>query len=174
MKKIFILAIISILSIGNSSAAEVNSDSSIVDFMVGNMLIREVEGTFKGMTGTVEFDPNNLDSAKFDVCIDASTIDTDNPKRDEHLKSKDWFHVEKYPKICIKGTKIRKLNTGYMLFANVTMYTKTRQEQIPFTFENGVFKGNVELMRLKYRVGKGTSTKTVSDEVMINIKCVLK
>src|SRR5690554_7543859 len=66
----------------------IDKSKSMVYFKIGNMGISNVKGTFSGFTGKVNFNPNQLESAKIDVCIDASSINTKNKKRDEHLRDR--------------------------------------------------------------------------------------
>src|SRR4051794_14811866 len=69
-------------------------------------------GEFKGLQGTVSFDPNDLASSKFDVSIDVATINTGNGMKNTHAKSAMWFDAEKYPTIKFTSTSITKTDTG--------------------------------------------------------------
>src|SRR3954470_13967120 len=63
-------------------------------------------GKFKGLKGTVNFDPDDLASSKFDVSIDVATINTGNGMKNTHAKSAQWFDAEKYPVIKFSSTSI--------------------------------------------------------------------
>ena len=135
------------------------------------MKARTVKGSFGGMTGTIKFNPDQLDSSVFDVCIDAATVNTDNPKRDAHLKNKDFFYVEKFPTICIKSSTVEKVPSGYLLKGTMTMHGRTKPIDAVFSFKENVFFGVIMVNRLDYGVGKGTSKFTVGNEVKVTIKC---
>jgi len=172
MKSIF-LFVFSALLLGGTSIPKksvVTSDSTLI-FMVVNMGFREVTGTFSGMTGDIQFDQNNLDSCNFNVCVETSTIDTENEKRDEKLRSKEFFEVAKYPTICFQSTSFVKTSVGLMVTGKLSMHGKTKVIEIPFTASNGTYKGSFLLKRLDYRVGKTVSTKKVSDDVIVQIVC---
>lgn len=63
-------------------------------------------GRFDQMSGTIVFDEKNLAASSVQVTIPAATIDTDNERRDNHLRSADFFDVEKNPNITFKSTKV--------------------------------------------------------------------
>jgi len=173
MKHIFIIVIISFLSF-YSFSQPINEDKSKVLFEIGNFKINTVEGTFHGMQGKVNFNPNDLVNSEFDVCIDASTANTGNNSRDKHLRGEDFFNVKVYPEICIKVNSIEKLNGKYMAESELTMLGVTRSVDIPFVYENNTLTGTFEVKRLDFGLGKDTGTFTVSNEVEITIVCVLK
>ena len=156
-------------------AQTIDNDKSVVDFKVGNMGgMNSVKGTFTGFSGKVKFDPKQLDASKIDVCIDASTINTKNNKRDEHLKSEDFFDIEKYPKICFTSTEITKHPQGYVAKGKLNMHGVTKTVEIPLIFENNKLTGMITIDRFDYKVGEDTGTFMVGTEVKIVIHCVLK
>jgi len=77
-------------------------------------LFTQVRGRFNAFGGTIELDPDDLAASKVEFTIDAKSIDTDNEKRDGHLKSEDFFYVEKHPEITFVSDKIVK--TGESTF----------------------------------------------------------
>ena len=66
----------------------------------------EVPGRFNDFSGTISVDPENLEQLSTEVTINAASIDTDNEKRDGHLRSEDFFEVEKYPEIVFKSERV--------------------------------------------------------------------
>lgn len=156
-----------------SIAQTINSDKSVVNFKVTNMKTKTVEGTFSGMKGTVNFSPENLASSNFDVCIDASTVNTQNEKRDKHLRTADFFDVEKYPTICFKSSSVTKKADQYLLKGTMTMHGITKEVTIPFTLSNNVFKGTLTVKRLDYKVGEGTKEFMVGNDIEIEINAIL-
>ena len=158
-----------------SFAQEVNSTQSKVDFEIGNMKINTVEGSFSGMEGELFFDPLSLEECFFQVCIDAKSVDTGSDKRDEHLRTEDFFHTEVYPLICFDSEEVRKgEEADFLVIGTLNLRGVERKVEIPFRFENNTFVGTLELSRLDYSVGEDTGTFMVDDELSITITCVLK
>lgn len=100
------LIITLLFTITIANAQTINSKKSIVKFSIRNMKLNTVNGTFTGMKGNVVFDENNLENSSFDVSIPTETVNTENKKRDAHLKNADFFYVEKYPEIQFVSTTI--------------------------------------------------------------------
>jgi len=149
----------------------INSEDSKVTFSVSNMAFNTVKGTFNGMEGEIYFSPNDLLASKFEVCIDASSINTGNQKRDKHLKNEDFFEVEKYPNICFKSTEVEKTTSGNKTKGILTMHGVSKKVEIPFTFKNNQFIGNFEVNRKDYKIGEGTGSFMVGKEIEIQIVC---
>ncbi len=77
-------------------------------FVVKHMMVSNVRGQFAKTTGTIQQDDKDITKSKAEITIDATTIDTRVAKRDAHLKSADFFDVEKFPTITFKSTRITK------------------------------------------------------------------
>jgi len=165
MKKVITTLALSCLVAITSIAQTINNDKSVVNFKISNMKMKTVKGTFSGMKGTVNFTPNNFASSNFDVCIDASTVNTENKKRDDHLRTADFFDTEKYPTICFKSKSITKNADTYLAKGTLTMHGITKEVEIPFTFSNNVLKGTLTVKRLDYKVGESTGEFMVGNEV---------
>lgn len=125
------------------------------------MLGATVEGKFKGFSGTLKFDPNNLASSSLNASVDATTLDTDNNLRNKHLKEKeDFFNVEKYPLLKMKTTKIEKEGNNFVGYFDLTIKETTKLVKIPFTFKqegnNATFQGSAVINRRDWSVGGGT------------------
>src|SRR4030095_5629180 len=79
------------------SLTPADSESS-VKFRIKNFGF-SVTGSFTGLHGNIDFDPNNLAACHFDVTIDAKTVNTGIDMRDNHLRKSEYFDVENYPQI---------------------------------------------------------------------------
>lgn len=165
---------IAVASCISAAAQTIDSSKSGVKFEIGNMGVKKVKGTFSGMKGTIDFNPQNPAAAHFDVCIDASTVNTENEKRDNHLRNKDFFETDKYPEICFKSKEVTKTAEGYSVAGKLTAHGVTNDVTIPFTFNNNVFEGKFVLKRLDYKIGEGTNTFMVGNEVEVTITCAVK
>ena len=86
---------------------EIDSSHSSVHFSVRHLVIAKVRGTFARWTGTVQVPAGDFSKATVDVTIDASSIDTGVAQRDAHLKSPDFFDVEKYPELRFVGKRVQ-------------------------------------------------------------------
>jgi polyisoprenoid-binding protein YceI len=96
-----------ILAARAASAAEyvIDGANSSVTFSVRHMMVTNVRGQFAGLKGTVSYDPNNLAACKVDASVEAGAINTGIVKRDDHLRSADFFDVAKFPTLSFKSTK---------------------------------------------------------------------
>ena len=81
---------------------------SHIDFSVRHLVVSKVKGRFKTWTGSLELDEENLTNSKVSVEIDVASVDTNEPQRDGHLRTGDFFEAEKHPKITFKSTSIAK------------------------------------------------------------------
>jgi len=113
-----------------SVAAEtlkIDSDHSTVAFKVSHLVFSKVLGRFDRFEGTLTLDPADLTKAAVSVSIDASSIDTNEPDRDKHLKSDAFFDVEKFPKLTFQSTAVRKTaDNKYEMDGNLTMRGVTK------------------------------------------------
>ena len=109
-------------------------------------------GEFGGLKGTIRFDPDNLGSSLFDVSIDVATINTGNGMKNTHAVSSKWLDAEKYPVITFTSSDVTKTSDGYEAKGTLEMHGVQKEITLPFTFENNVFKGGIEVNRLDYNV----------------------
>lgn len=84
----------------------IDPSHSTVRFSIKHMMIAKVHGAFEKVTGTLTYDAASIDQSIVDVSIDAGSINTHEPQRDAHLKSADFFDVEKYPTITFKSKRV--------------------------------------------------------------------
>jgi len=92
-------------ALADSENYKIDPGHSMVGFKVSHILSK-VPGRFTKFSGTIALDPQNVGTAKIAVDIDTATINTDNPDRDGHLKSADFFDVEKFPKMTYESTSV--------------------------------------------------------------------
>lgn len=175
MKMKLILALIFIAFMGHSIQAQsVILETSKVTFKIGNMGVRTVEGSIIGMKGSINFDAKNLKASSFNVTVDPATIDTKDKKRDDHLRTADFFDVKKYKEIKFQSESFSKSKTGYVVKGKMTMHGVTKTVSIPFTFDGKTFKGSIKMKRLDYKIGEDTNTFMITDELEATIICNVK
>jgi polyisoprenoid-binding protein YceI len=97
-------------------------------FSVKHMMISNVNGDLGHITGRVEYDGKNLKKASVSASIDASTIDTREPKRDSHLKSSDFLNVDKYPTIVFKSKQVTTSSGNtFKIIGDLTIHGITKE-----------------------------------------------
>lgn len=90
----------------SSERWQIDSSHSGIQFTVRHLVIAKVRGQFSRWTGTLQAPGSDFAKASLDVVIDASSIDTGVADRDAHLRSADFFDVERYPEITFKSTTV--------------------------------------------------------------------
>jgi polyisoprenoid-binding protein YceI len=105
----------------------IDPDHSVGAFSIGHLMVAYVHGQLNRISGTVHFDPADMTSLSVELEIDASGITTGIQKRDEHLRSQDFFDVGKYPVISFKSSKAER--TGFIrcrVSGNLTIHGVTK------------------------------------------------
>ena len=102
-----------------SGTYTIDPTHSSVEFSVKHMMITTVKGRFGDVQGTLEI--TEAGSPTVDVTIAAASIDTRTEARDTHLRSADFFDVEKYPEIRFVSTKVERVSDGYKLVGDLTI-----------------------------------------------------
>ena len=109
---------------------------SHVEFAVKHLMISTVKGRFGIVTGTVQTDESDPAKGQVEVEIDAASIDTREAQRDAHLKSADFFDVEKFPKLTFKSTRITGVDgDSFTLTGDLTIHGVTRPVTLAVTSE---------------------------------------
>ncbi len=90
---------------------------SAAQFKVRHMMISNVKGEFTAIAGTLELDGADITNSRVEASIDATTINTREAQRDAHLKSADFFDVEKFPTLAFQSTRVSKKDNGELAVA---------------------------------------------------------
>jgi polyisoprenoid-binding protein YceI len=187
MKKINAL-FIALLVTGSAFAQttwNIDKAHSKIGFSVTHMAVSEVEGNFKDFDATVVSKADDFNGADVTFTAKTASIDTDNERRDGHLKSPDFFDAEKFPDLSFKGTLVKDAG-AYKLKGDLTMHGVTK----PATFDvkyggtvntgRGIkagFKLTGQLNRKDYGLTWDNKVPTgelvVSDVVDLNVKIEL-
>ncbi|MCM2303168.1 MAG: YceI family protein [Elusimicrobia bacterium] len=125
-----ILALAAVLAVAapavHADTYEIDASHSQVGFRIRH-LVGKVPGRFTKFSGTVEYTPGQPKSWKVDATIDPASINTDNEKRDGHLKAPDFFDVAKYPEMSFKSTKVTNVKGDTAkLHGELTMHGVTK------------------------------------------------
>jgi polyisoprenoid-binding protein YceI len=163
---------------------QIDASHSAAQFAVKHMMVTTVRGQFGAVKGTVRWDQAKPANSSVEATIDASTIDTGNAKRDAHLKSADFFEVEKYPTIHFKSTKVETAGAGKLkVSGDLTMHGVTKPVVFdveglvpPVKTQNGAKSGATGTARISRKDWGLTWNRaleaggvTVSDEVVITV-----
>ena len=95
-------------------------------FAVKHMMVSNVHGEFGKVSGTVHYDGKTLGDSGVSAVIDVSSINTNEPQRDQHLKSADFFDAAKYPTITFKSKKVESDPDGFKIIGDLTMHGITK------------------------------------------------
>ena len=179
------IAALSTFSVNAQDATmwKIDMPHTSVNFSI-NHFFSSVQGKFTDFDGMIHFDPNNLKGSKANFSVSINSVNTDDAKRDKHLKSKDFFDANAYPKMSFNSTKFeKKSDKEYLIHGKLTIKDKTKDVILPMKItgkmEHPMMKGTIILGvvidttidRTDYGVGTGdwAATMVVGDEVRIHI-----
>lgn len=157
---------------------------SHVEFAVRHMMITTVKGRFGIVQGTVRIDDADHARSEVDIAIDADSIDTREAQRDAHLKSADFFDVEKFPKLTFKSTQVSDVKgDNFKLQGDLTIHGVTRPVTLevtaegrgkdPWGGERAGFTARTQIKRSDYGLTWNQALETggllVGDDIKINL-----
>lgn len=106
---------------------QIDTSHSKAAFTVKHLMVSNVRGEFSKVTGTISYDEKNPAAIKIDASIDTSTVNTSEPKRDDHLRSADFFDVAKFPTMTFKSKSATKAGGNLLVTGDLTIHGVTRQ-----------------------------------------------
>jgi polyisoprenoid-binding protein YceI len=105
------------------------------------MTISTVRGQFGTVSGTVEYDPKNVAATKIDATVGVTSVDTQEPKRDDHLRSPDFFDAAKFPNMTFKSKSVKNVAAdGFDVVGDLTIHGVTKET----TFHVATFSPEVK------------------------------
>ncbi len=179
MKKTIIYFLIASVLFSFSTVKELTpSDTgSSIKFVIKNFGTN-VDGSFKGLQGKINFDAANPGASSINISADANSINTGIKMRDTHLRKEEYFDVAKYPRISFTSSKITAGSApgSFQATGKFTIKNITKDISFPFTAEssNGgiLFKSSFKINRRDY--GIGGNSAVMSDFVTINLSILAK
>ncbi len=157
-----------------------------LQFSVRHLMISKVKGSFTRFGGTVTV-PENPYETVIDVTFDPASIETGDPTRDGHLRSADFFEVEKYPQARFTSKGVRKEGSGYVIEGDLDLHGVTRPESLDVEF-HGVatdpwggtrtgFSATTEINRKDFGINIDMPMETggvvVGDKIKVNLEVEL-
>ncbi|HEV7859876.1 MAG TPA: YceI family protein [Pyrinomonadaceae bacterium] len=157
---------------------------SIIGFAIRHLEINWIEGRFKDFTGTVRYDDTDVTRSTVEFSAKVESIDTGIEPRNAHLKTADFFDVEKYPSMTFKSTRVeRKSKDSYILYGDLTLKGVTKQVSLPFTVTGAVkdpwgntrfgIEAHTKINRRDYGINYGNALQSggfdVGNEVSIDL-----
>jgi polyisoprenoid-binding protein YceI len=136
---------------------------STAQFKVKHMMISNVLGEFTSISGVLERDENDVTKSRIRASINADTINTGEPQRDAHLKSADFFHVEKHPALTFNSTAISKNADGELkVSGDLTIRRVTRTSSLILKDRAQRKRGRGEIRELGFLPRRGSAGKTLA------------
>ena len=174
------------MSIATATAVRtftIDQSHSDVEFQVRHLLSK-VRGRFAQFAGTIEFDADRPEASVVNVTIQSASIDTNEPKRDGHLKSDDFFAVDTFPTLSFVSTAVTSKRDGqYVVEGDLTIRDVTKQVLLPVTFlgaakdpwgnQKLAFEAEITINRKDFGLNWNAALETggflVGDEVKVSL-----
>ena len=162
---------------GETGTYSFDKSHSVIGFKVKHNGLIHIPGFFRDFTGTVNYDAKDMTKSSVEFTAKATSVDTGVAGRDNHLRSKDFFEVEKFPDITFKSTKVEQKGKTSMITGDFTMKGVTKSITFPFnivgfmaaTERSGArmgITGETTMNRRDYGVNYGLDA-VISDEIGI-------
>ena len=172
----------------SSTIWAIDATHTNVEFAVRHLMIATVKGRFADVQGTVSLDAVDLSKSRVDVTIQTASIDTREARRDEHLRSADFFNVDVYPTLTFRSRRVtdaagdRFRLIGDLTIAGVTRevvldVTSTGRARDPWGGERSAFQATTTIKRSEFGLTWNQALETggvlVGDEIKIAIDAEL-
>lgn len=163
------------------SSLKLDTVHSKVGFTAATVIF-DVDGAFDAYEVQIEGDPAKPDSVKVRASIDVASINTQNTKRDTHLKSPDFFDAATHPKITFASTSVKAKGKQLDVKGNLSMHGTTKVVTIPFKVAKGkngagidttTYKGKLSVDRNDFGIGTDSIAAKISLEDEVEIKLVI-
>ena len=118
---------------------DVDPDHSIIEFRVAHMVVSKTAGKFVDYSGFVEMDPETKTFKTIEATINTASVNTNQEKRDAHLRNADFFDAQRFPTMTYKMKSYKSTGDGYTALGDLTLHGVTKEIMLVGTF-NGVTK----------------------------------
>lgn len=160
---------------------EIDRTHSRVGFAVRHMGVATVRGEFRDFEGHLLLNTADITKSTVSIVIRTATIDTGNERRDNHLRSDDFFNAEQYPTITFETRRVEQGADGYVLVGDLTIRDVTKEVHIPFELNGPITlgdrqrlgaEGSVQVNRKDFKLmwnNMVEGVNVVSDDVRIEL-----
>ena len=159
---------------------KIDPSHSGIEFQIRHLGVSNVRGSFSKPTGTVMLDEKDVTHSSVEAVIDANTVSTGEEKRDEHLKSPDFFDVAKYPTLTFKSTGLTRANGKLQMMGDLTLGGQTKPVTLdldgPAAPQKGMggktvsgFSATGTLSRKDFNFGQKYGAPALGDDVKFTI-----
>jgi polyisoprenoid-binding protein YceI len=163
------------------SALKLDRTHSKVGFTAETVLF-DVDGEFGEYSVEIDGDPAKPETVQVKASIDVASLDTQNTKRDNHLKSPDFFDAEKHPKITFASTSVKSKGGELLVKGTLTMHGKSKLVTLPFKVAKGkngagidttTYKAKLTIDRNDFGVGTDSIAAKISLEDDVDLKLLI-
>jgi polyisoprenoid-binding protein YceI len=157
---------------------------SSAEFAVKHLMVSTFKGNFRSLEGTVHLDEDNPASSSVVASVDVASVDTQNPERDAHLRSDDFFNADLYPKMTFRSTRVEQVGEkNWKVIGDLTIRDVTKEVVLDTEYEGRIvdpwsserigFAARTELSRKEFGVRWNTFIESggvvVGDKVRIGL-----
>jgi polyisoprenoid-binding protein YceI len=166
-----VLLVVSMLSAAPAPHL-IDSSHSQINFVAEAKFI-SCHGSFDKWEADVQLDPQKIDASSVKLTIDASSVNTRIQRRDDHLRSKDFFDVAQYPQITFVSKKISSAGTNkYNIVGDLSLHGVTKEITVPaemvfYEGTRGRFRGTFQLNRKEYGITFDSRMNSIQDMVLV-------
>ncbi len=170
---------------GETGTYAFDKNHSFIGFKAKHMGLIEVPGFFRDFTGEVSFNADDVTKSSVTFKAMTTSVDTGVAGRDKHLRTADFFDVEKFPEMTFKSTKVEKKGKGWIVTGDLTMRGVTKSVAIPFEISGWLpagersgmkmgITGETTINRRDYGVNWGNNLPSGIPAVADDVKVVLQ
>jgi polyisoprenoid-binding protein YceI len=155
----------------------IDGTHSGVTFKIGHLGLSWIYGRFDDFNGTFTLDPSDPGKSSFELSIKTTSVDTNNKKRDDHLRSPDFFNAKQFPLITFRSMSVKPAEGGYEVTGELTLHGATRPVTFPLKggrtaeFPKGMQRTGftTELILKRSEFGMDKMVGPVGDDVHVAI-----
>ncbi|HSI88276.1 MAG TPA: YceI family protein [Pyrinomonadaceae bacterium] len=168
---------------GETGGYNFDKAHSFISFRIKHMGLIEVPGFFRDFTGKVNYNADDVTKSSVEFTAKMTSVDTGVTPRDNHLRTADFFEVEKYPEMTFKSTKVEKAGDGWKVTGDLTIKDVTKSVEIPFNITGFIpggekagprmgIAGETTINRREFNVNyggnvPGTDIPSLADDVRV-------
>lgn len=183
--RMYLLRTVLTVSVLVSMRSAVRADDYVIDaahsgvsFQISHLGLSYIQGRFDDFSGNFTIDTSDPGKSSFSLTIKTESVDTNNSKRDEHLRTPDFFNAKQFPAITFVSTSVKVIEGGYEVTGDLTIHGETKPvtfsikggktaEFPPKVTRTGFSTSQIVIKRSDFRVGK--PTPVLGDDVYVAI-----